>query len=115
MERKKFIGFIKEKGQEFDAEMIEEMLVRIAAKHPIELEERIDFLEKPVILECACPGWQPKHWGPPRAYPNRKPPGYKEGGVRYPAVPRTVERRLRLPPESKVWGRWFSFPSGSST
>ena len=91
MERKKFIGFIKEKGQVIDAEMVEDMLVRIASKHPIELDEKIHALDKPVILECACPGWQPRQWGPPRAYPTAKPPGYKEGGIRYAAVPCSIE------------------------
>ena len=74
---------------------IEEILVRIAAKHPIELDERIDTLAKPLILECACPGWQPRNWGPARAYPVKKPLGYQEGGVRYPAVPITIEDQVR--------------------
>ena len=91
MERKKFIGMTKEKGQELDEQMIEDMLVRIAAKHPIELEEKINVLDKPLIMECACPGWQPRQWGPPRAYPTEKPLGYKEGGIRYPAVPCSIE------------------------
>jgi uncharacterized protein (DUF849 family) len=76
-------------------EELQDLLVRIAEKHPIELEERIDTLNKPLIIECACPGWQPKYWGPPRAYPGRKPPGYKEGGIRYPAVPCTIEEQAR--------------------
>ena len=88
MDPKKFIGFIKEKDEDVD---IEELLVRIAAKHPIELEEKIHTYDKPLIIECACPGWQPRHWGPPRAYPSKKPPGYIEGGIRYPAVPCSVE------------------------
>lgn len=73
----------------------EELLVNIAEKHPIELEERIDTLSKPLILECACPGWQPKYWGPPRAYPVRKPYGYEEGGIRYPAVPCSIEEQVQ--------------------
>jgi len=72
-------------------ESIEDVLVRITAKHPIELEKRINTLDKPLILECACPGWQPKYWGPPRAYPVKKPPNYEENGLRYPAVPCTIE------------------------
>jgi len=42
-------------------------------------------------LECARPGWQPRNWGPPRAYTVKKPSGYKKGGVSYPAVPCSVE------------------------
>jgi 3-keto-5-aminohexanoate cleavage enzyme len=88
MDPKRSITFIKEKGQDID---IEEILVRIASKHPIELEEKIHTFDKPLILECACPGWQPRNWGPPRAYPVKKPTGYRKGGVRYPAVPCSLE------------------------
>lgn len=83
-------GLLKREGDN-----IEEVLVRIAEKHPIELEERIETLSKPLILECACPGWQARLWGPPRAYPVRKPAGYQEGGVRYPAVPCTIEDQAK--------------------
>lgn len=83
-------GLLKKEG-----ENIEEVLVRIAEKHPIELEERIETLSKPLILECACPGWQSRLWGPPRAYPVKKPAGYQEGGVRYPAVPCTIEDQAK--------------------
>jgi len=85
--KKKYLGMSKVKGEK----NIEELLVRIAQKHPIELEERINTLDRPLIIECACPGWQSKNWAPPRAYPVHKPPGYKEGGIRYPAVPCTIE------------------------
>jgi len=37
LDPEKSITFIKEKGQDID---IEEILVRIASKHPIELEEK---------------------------------------------------------------------------
>jgi 3-keto-5-aminohexanoate cleavage enzyme len=74
-------------------EELQDLLVRIADKHPIELEGRINTLDKPLIIDCACPGWQPKYWGPPRAYPGQKPLGYKEGGIRYPAVPCTIEEQ----------------------
>ena len=79
---------------------IEELLVRSARKYPIDLEEKIGTLDKPLILECACPGWQPKFWGPPRAYPIRKPPGYKEGGLRFPAVPCEIEEQAQVIIES---------------
>ena len=86
-------GLLKSKGT--DDKEIEEILVRIATKHPIEFEERIDTLAKPLILECACPGWQSRNWPPARAYPAEKPLGYQEGGVRYPAVPITIEDQAR--------------------
>src|SRR3990170_2717832 len=92
MDTKHLIGFSKTEGVE---ENIEDILVRITSAHPIELEERIDTLAKPLILECACPGWQPRNWPPARAYPVRKPIGYEEGGVRYPAVPHTIEDQVR--------------------
>ena len=61
---------------------------------PIEMEERISTLDKPLIIESACPGWQPKYWGPRHIYPV-EPPGYVEGGVRFEAVPVTVEEQVR--------------------
>lgn len=61
---------------------------------PIELEPRINTLDKPLIIESACPGWQPKYWGPPDMYPSR-PPGYQEGGVRFAAVPTTIEEQAQ--------------------
>ncbi len=57
---------------------------------PIELEEKIPTLEKPLIIESACPGWQSRMWGPKEIY-HQLPPGYQEGGVRYPAVPISIE------------------------
>jgi len=57
------------------------------SKLPIELEAIIDTLDKPLILECACPGWQQREWPSKQAYPWGLPPGYKEGDIRYPAVP----------------------------
>jgi hypothetical protein len=51
MERKKYVSLTKEKG-----EPIEELLVRISRRQPIEFEEKIGTLDKPMILECACPG-----------------------------------------------------------
>ncbi len=43
---------------------------------PIESEPKIMTLAKPLIIESACPGWQP-------------------GGARYPAVPRTIEEQVK--------------------
>lgn len=57
---------------------------------PIEFEEKIPTLDKPLIIESACPGWQSRMWGPREIY-DRLPPGYKEGGVRFPAVPVSIE------------------------
>ncbi len=61
---------------------------------PIEIEPRIDTLARPLIIESACPGWQPKHWGPPDIYPTR-PPGYQAEGVRFGAVPITIEEQAK--------------------
>jgi uncharacterized protein (DUF849 family) len=72
---------------------VEEILVNIIKKHPIEMEERIDTLAKPLIVECACPGWQTRKWPLKRAYPTRLPPGYVEGGIRYAAVPCSIEEQ----------------------
>ena len=91
-------GFSKAAGnlsKEEEAKQLEDILVRIATMHPIELEERNETLDRPLIIECACPGWQPRNWGPPRAYPGKKPAGYKEGGLRYPAVPVSIEDQVR--------------------
>jgi len=88
--KRKHIGMTKVEG-----ESVEDLLVRVAEKHPIELEEKMSTLNKPLIIECACPGWQAKFWPPPRAYPVKTPYGYKEGGMRYPAVPCTIEEQAR--------------------
>ena len=63
--------------------------------HPIEFEERISTLDKPLIIESACPGWQPKYWGPRELY-RREPVGYKENGIRFPAVPVSLEEQARM-------------------
>jgi len=68
----------------------DEMQVEVS-KLPIELEKIIDTLDKPLILECACPGWQQRNWPAKKAYPWGLPPGYNEGGVRYPAIPCEIE------------------------
>lgn len=49
---------------------------RVAEHFPIEREPKIPTMDKPVIIESACPGWQ-------------------EGGSRYPAVPCTIEEQVR--------------------
>lgn len=71
----------------------EEILAQIIKKFPVDLEPRINTLARPVVLEVACPGWQPRMWPPKRAYP-KLPPGYVEGGVRYRAVPFTIEDQV---------------------
>ncbi len=70
-----------------------EIVSTIARQHPIELDERLDTLADPVIIECASPGWQPDVWPPRDAYPDDElPPTYTEAGdVRYPAVPCSIE------------------------
>ena len=71
----------------------EEIVSTIARKHPIELEEKIDTLDKPIIIECASPGWQPDVWPPEDAYPEGNlPPNYTAAGEkRYEAVPCSIE------------------------
>jgi len=49
---------------------------RVAAHFPIDKEERIMTMAKPVIIESACPGWQ-------------------VGGKRFPAVPISIEDQVR--------------------
>lgn len=72
----------------------EEIATYIIKKHPFETEEKIDTLDSPVIIECACPGWQPKIWPTPDAYPGELPADYEAGGIRYPAVPCTIEEQI---------------------
>jgi len=74
-----------------------EIVSTIARRHPIELEERIDTLADPLIIECASPGWQPDVWPPEDAYPEGNlPPNYTEAGdTRYPAVPCSIEDQAR--------------------
>lgn len=49
---------------------------RVSANFPVDKEPRIPTLEKPVIIESACPGWQ-------------------VGGKRFPAVPVTIEDQVK--------------------
>ena len=63
-------------------------------EYPIELEEKIFTLERPLIIESACPGRQPKEWGPPDLYPV-KPPGYQDGGIRYGAIPVSIDDQVK--------------------
>ncbi len=78
------------KGTE-ETRSLEEIAGTLVRRHPIELEERITTLDRPLIIECACPGWQPKIWPRPEAYGRRRPPNYQQGGIRYPAVPCSLE------------------------
>ncbi len=74
-------------------ETTEESIARALKGHPIEFEPQIPTLGKPLIIEVACPGWQSKYWGPKELY-RIKPPGYKEGGVRFPAIPCSIEDQV---------------------
>lgn len=78
-----------------DTRPLAEIAAQIVSSHPIELEERIGTLSKPLIIESACPGWQPRIWPVIEAYRGRTPPNYEEGGIRYPAVPCTIEDQVR--------------------
>jgi uncharacterized protein (DUF849 family) len=49
---------------------------RVAQHFPVDSEERIMTMAKPVIIESACPGWQ-------------------IGGARYPAVPISIDDQIR--------------------
>ncbi len=49
---------------------------RVAAHFPVDTEERIMTMAKPVIIESACPGWQ-------------------VGGKRFPAVPVSIEDQVQ--------------------
>ncbi len=61
---------------------------------PIEFEPPIGTMGKPLIIEFACPGgMQSKFWGPKELYTDL-PPGYKEGGVRFPAIPCSIEDQV---------------------
>ena len=48
---------------------------------PVENEPRIPTMDKPLIIESACPGWQ-------------------EGGNRFPAVPITITDQIKAQVES---------------
>lgn len=67
--------------------------------HPIEFDEKITTLDKPLIIESACPGWQSTHWGPSGLY-RVEPKGYEEGGVRYAAIPVSIEDQVNTDLES---------------
>ena len=79
---------------ENDPRSKEEIISTIANRHPIELEERIDTLDKPIVIECASPGWQPDEWPPEDAYSGELPPNYSGAGeTRYSAVPCSVSEQ----------------------
>lgn len=71
----------------------EEEMEKILSVHPIEFEERINTLDRPLILENAYPGWQTRLWGPKKMYP-KLPVGFEEGGVRYAPVPTTEDEQV---------------------
>lgn len=71
-----------------------EEYIRIRLKRfPIDLEPRIPTMDKKLIIECATTGPSVRFWGPREIYPF-EPPGYKEGGIRYPAIPCTMEEQV---------------------
>lgn len=72
---------------EDDPRSTQEILRAIVGSNPVELEPKIDTLDRPLVIECACPGWQPREWPDPEAYPRGTPPNYEKGGTRYDAVP----------------------------
>lgn len=60
-----------------DIKVYQELLPeRVNENFPIHTEEKIPTLDKPVIIESACPGWQ-------------------VGGDRFPAVPITIEDQVK--------------------
>lgn len=60
-----------------DLELVSEFTPERVAKHfPIDKEEKIPTLDRPVIIESACPGWQ-------------------VGGKRFPAVPCSIEEQVQ--------------------
>lgn len=72
----------------------EEEMERILSAHPVEFEERIDTLDRPLVLENAYPGWQARLWGPKELYPH-PPIGYREGSIRFPPVPTCEDEQVR--------------------
>lgn len=84
-------GLVKESRD--DPRSADEIAAYIVRNHPVEYEEQIDTLDSPLIIECACPGWQPREWPSPDAYPEPLPQNYEEGGVRYPPVPCSIEEQ----------------------
>jgi uncharacterized protein (DUF849 family) len=71
----------------------EEEMEKILSVHPIEFDEPINTINKPLILENAYPGWQSRLWGPKKMYP-KLPVGFKEGGIRYAPVPTTEDEQV---------------------
>jgi 3-keto-5-aminohexanoate cleavage enzyme len=63
-------------------------------KFPIDLEPKISTMEKKLIVECATTGGSVRFWGPREIYPF-EPPGFKPGGIRYAAVPRSIEEQVQ--------------------
>ncbi len=68
---------------------------RRTGMHPVELEDKIYTLDKPLIIESACSGWQSKYWGPRELY-RVEPPGYTgPGTIRYAAIPCSIEEQVK--------------------
>jgi 3-keto-5-aminohexanoate cleavage enzyme len=64
-------------GKPKDLELVSEFTPeRVLAHFPIHLEKKISTLDRPLIIESACPGWQP-------------------GGDHYPAVPISIENQVQ--------------------
>lgn len=86
-----FQGLLKHVG---DTRSMDDINRLIVGKHPIELEERIGSLDRPLIIEVATPGWQPRMWPSEDAYPTKLPVNYVPAGVRLPAVPVSVDEQV---------------------
>ena len=83
---------LKHEGE--GTERHDQILANIIGKFPIELAPKIPTLDKPLIINCAYPGWQPRMWPRKELYRGNLPHNYEEGGVRYPAVPQTIEQQV---------------------
>lgn len=60
-----------------DLQLVDEFTPeRVLAHFPIDSEARITTLDRPVIIESACPGWQ-------------------VGGQRFPAVPKSIDEQVQ--------------------
>ena len=74
---KEYVGYVKSRFEKF----------------PIETYPKINTMDKKLIIECATSGPSVKYWGPKEIYPVL-PPGFEEGGVRFPAVPCTMDEQV---------------------
>ena len=77
MDRGKEVSIKKKEEVIMARKVASEMSFERVAKHfPVEKEEKILTMDKPVIIESACPGWQ-------------------IGGERFPAIPCTIEEQVK--------------------